>query len=129
LVVLAEGSVPDVRTNSSVALSGTTSWTTTPGELGLLTGRYTTHLAGEAGEEEECRARVAILDNGNEVARFSALQHGTAFEDESGTLEPVAIAIAEPGIHTITAVSIGDPECQAGSEVSSLHLVVAPLGR
>jgi hypothetical protein len=51
LVVVAEGSVTDVRTNSSVALSGTTSWTTTAGELGLLTGRYTTRLAGEAGEE------------------------------------------------------------------------------
>lgn len=129
LVVVAEGSGTDVRTSSSIALSGTTSWTTTPGELGLLTGRYTMRLAGEAREEEECWARVTILDNGKEVSRFAALHYGTAFEDRSGTLEPVAIAIDEPGPHTITAVAYGDPECQAGSEVSSLHLAVAPLGR
>jgi hypothetical protein len=128
-VVAAQGSVADVRGTSAVALSGTTSWTAAPGELGLLTGRYILRLAGIPTEEEECRVNVVIRDNGLDVTHFGAVRHGSTLQEASGTIEPVAIAVGEPGEHTITAASFGSSECAAGSELTSLHLVVAPLGR
>jgi hypothetical protein len=85
-------------------------------------------LAAIPGEEEECRADLTIRDNGIEVAHSGVLRQGSTFQESSRTIEPVAIAIEEPGEHTITATTFGSSECAAGSELTSLHLVVAPLG-
>jgi hypothetical protein len=113
--------------DSPVPVTGTTSWTAAPGELGLLTGRFTASLAGAPGSEEGCSANVVILDNGKQVSRVSGGRFQETFAASSGTLDPVAIAVAEPGTHTITATSYGE-ECRSGSEIS-VHVVVVPLGQ
>jgi hypothetical protein len=127
-VVAAEGKVSDVRTTSGIPLSGTTSWTTTSGGMGLLAARFTASLAKEPGGYI-CEAHVAIFDDGNEVGHFFIQQGEEFFSQSSVSLPGTPIAIDEPGLHTITAESYGSTECQAGSEITSLHVVVAPLGR
>ncbi len=127
LVIDASGKVPDVRAAGGITLTGTTSWTAATGELGLLTGRFTAKLAKEPGGYI-CGVTVTVFDNGTEVARLGMSQGEETFEEKSVTMEPVAIAIHEPGIHTLTARSQGNSACQSGSEISSLDLVVAPLG-
>lgn len=122
----ADGNATDIGTTAGIPLTGTTSWTSAPGEMGLLTGRLTANLAMEPGGEE-CFAAVRVLDNGNEVSHLYLSRFEETFGESFGTLEPVAIAIDEPGINAITATSYG-AECQSGSEIS-LHVVVAPLGR
>ena len=126
-VIDASGNVPNVRTGGGITLTGTTSWTAATGELGLLTGRFTAKLAKEPGGYI-CGVTVSVFDNGTEVAHFGIPQGEENFEEKSVTMEPVAIAVHEPGIHTLTARSQGNSECQPGSEISTLDLVVAPLG-
>jgi hypothetical protein len=126
-VIDASGEVPDVRTTSNVALTGTTSWTPAPGQVGLLVGGFTATLAGDR-PGALCSADIRVFDNGTEVASFF-INHGTqAFVEESVTLAPVTIGITEPGTQTITATSSEGTGCEAGSKIDSLRLAVAPQG-
>ena len=61
---------------------------------------------------------MVILDNGNAVSRFAARQWGATFEDQSGSLEPAAIAI--DSLHLAVAA--------AGSLPSRPMLEIPPAG-
>jgi hypothetical protein len=128
LAVDASGEVADVRTGSSITLESTTSWTSRPGQVGLLLGNMTATLATESGGFGVCFVTVNVFDNGAQVTSFF-VQAGLSgsFEEKSASLSPAAVAIDEPGDHTITA-KFESAECKAGSKIDRLTLLVAPQG-
>jgi hypothetical protein len=43
-------------------------------------------------------------------------------------ISPVAIAVREPGLHTITATYTTGSKCRAGTKIDRLELIVSPMG-
>ena len=127
LVINASGAVADVRTPGSISLNGTTSWTAAPGRVGLLLGKMTTSLAAAPGAVSGCTAVVTVFDNGTQVTSFFVTVGSQSFEERSTNVPPTGIDIDEPGVHTITA-SFQSTECEAGSQIENLTLLVAPQG-
>lgn len=116
-----------VGSAQSIPLSGTTSWTSTSGQVDLLTGTLTATVA-KAPTGYECFAFVAVYDNGVEIGEFGTSSHEESLTERSASLFPVPIGIDEPGVHTFTAKVVGAAECKSGSKIDSLRLVMAPLG-
>jgi hypothetical protein len=132
VVHLTSGEVPgmDHATASSVPLTGESSWTATAGQAGLLFGKITATLAYETGAPiPSCAVQVTVFDDGRAVANTLVATAESTLTETSANLQPLAIAIDEPGVHTIAATATGEPGCQAGSKIDSVHLMVAPLGR
>ncbi len=128
VVDASAGEVAGIKAgNSSVPLTGKTSFTTTPGQAGLLVGEFTATLALEPGGYV-CGAQITVFDNGTRVGSFFVQGNEPTPTEYSASLTPVAIAVAEPGTHTITATAYGSPDCQPGSKFDSVHIMVAPLG-
>jgi hypothetical protein len=127
LVIDASGTVADVRGTGSIPLDGTASWTSAPGQVGLLLGKMTTSLAVETGAISGCTAAVTVFDNGTPVVNFFVTVSGQSFEGRSTNVPPTGIDIDEPGVHTITA-SFQGTGCKAGSEIENLTLLVSPQG-
>jgi hypothetical protein len=109
-------------------MNGATSWSAAPGQVGLLFGQFKATLAKEAGGYI-CSAQIRVYDNGNEVANFFGQQSSETVGQVISTLAPLPIATEEPGTHTITATVFLVGECQAGSKLDSLNLMVEALGQ
>lgn len=123
----AEAIVPGP--SSPLPLSGTTSWTAGPGQFGLLVGRFTATMASEPEPFEFCEVDIRVFDNGREVVDKFLTEDSETLTERSAYLAPVAIAVDEPGVHTVTATYSWTPECEPGSEIDSVRLMVAPQGR
>jgi hypothetical protein len=130
-VDVTAGEIPGMNqeTTSGVPLTGGSSWTPAAGQAGLLFGKVTATLAYEPGEFTfSCPVQVAVFDNGKAVGGVLLTGDKTTFTETSATLDPIAVAIDEPGLHTISATATGSSFCKAGSKIDSVHLMIATLG-
>jgi hypothetical protein len=129
----ASAVIPDVKAQgpeTNAPLAGTSTFTTTTDQAGLLFGKLDATLALEPGGSPfRCGIAFQIFVDGSAVGFLEAETAEEVPTKRSSRLEPVAVAIHEPGSHTITATFFGGTKCLTGSEVESLDLVVAPLGR
>lgn len=129
-VIDARGEVPDVAASGSIALSGTTSWTSGAGQIGLLYGSLTATLGFSPGGGEfeyGCFVAIEVFDNGTDVAEMSAGTSEVALSQRSSKLKFTILDFDEPGEHVLTATASFN-RCQPGSSVDDVHLIVAPLG-
>ena len=104
----ARGEVPDVAASGSVPLSGTTSWTSGAGQIGLLYGSLTATLGFSPGGGEfeyGCFVAIEVFDNGTAVAEISAGTSGTALTQQSSKLKFTILDFDEPGEHALTATA------------------------
>jgi hypothetical protein len=127
----AKGEVADLKISSpvDVPLSGTTSWTSTAGEAGLLFGKLDATLATEPpGGFISCEVTVQVFVDGKYLGFFGAQNTQQSFAGSTVTLAPIPVAVHEQGTHTISAKAFGRSECQPGSKLNSLQLVVAGFG-
>jgi hypothetical protein len=130
LAVDASAEAIDPGPLSPLPLVGTTSWTAGPGQFGLLVGRFTATMASEPEPFEFCEVHVHVFDNGREVvSKFLTEDNEATLTERSADLAPVAIAVDEPGVHTITATYSWTPECAPGTEIDSVRLMVAAQGQ
>jgi hypothetical protein len=127
-VVIADVKAQGTETNAP--LVGTSTFTTTAGQAGLLLGKLDATLALEPGGSPfNCGIAFQVYVDGTRVGFLEAETSEAVPTKVSNRLAPVAVAIHEPGLHTVTATFFGGTKCLAGSKVESLDLVVAPLGR
>jgi hypothetical protein len=127
----AKGGVADLKISSpvDVPLGGTTSWTSTAGEAGLLFGKLDATLATEPSSGFlACEVMIQVFVDGRYLGFFGAQNTQQSFADSTATLAPIPVAVHEQGIHAISAKAFGRPECQPGSKLDSLQLVVAGFG-
>ena len=127
----ASGEVADLKITSpvDVPLSGTTSWTSTAGEAGLLFGSLDATLATEPpGGFISCEVSIQVFVDGKNAGFFGAQNTQQSFAESTTTLAPIPVAVHEQGTHTISAKAFGRSECQPGSKLNSVQLVVAGFG-
>jgi hypothetical protein len=136
------GAFPAISPAGPIALSGTTTWTPGPGQVGLLSAQLVDRVAvaNGPGSSEYCEPTIAIKDNGRLLGSMGGFQYGANSISNQTTLErhfaaPVEtmIGVLEPGTqNTITAEYVTGPqsllECKAGSQVEEVRVVVAPQG-
>ncbi len=127
----ASGEVADLKITSpvDVPLDGTTSWTSTAGEAGLLFGKLDATLATEPGGGFSCEVSIQVFVDGIYAGFFGAQNSQQSFAESSRVLTPIPVAVHESGTHTISAKAFfGTSQCQSGSKLDSLQLIVAGLG-
>jgi hypothetical protein len=121
-------------TSGPLSLTGNSSWTSTAGQFGLLAGKATMRLARLPEGGGACIAQIKVFDSGRQVASATSYTYNTSPETFSVRLESAEIAIDEPGTHTLTATvefrgEISGNDCSPESEVETVHIMVASLGR
>jgi hypothetical protein len=114
-------------TSATVMLGGTTSWTPGADQAGLLFGKLAYTEGGLAGNS--CTLGFRVFDNGTLVSILepSGLT-GEALTERTLRISPVAIAVGEPVLHTISATYSTGSKCLAGTKLDRLELIVSPLG-
>jgi hypothetical protein len=132
-------SVPVDESTHAIALTGTTSWTAPPGEVGYLAVQAIMKLATNTtapAPYESCTPSLRVYDNGVYVGENSVVFGNSGPEAATfNTFRPenieATIGVAEPGIaHTITVEYEGQQAwgCKPGSEIETLGIVVIPQG-
>jgi hypothetical protein len=138
--------VPLTTGTYAIPLSGTTSWTPAPDEIGIVSAQMVALLAvnhATSGTEpiEECEPEVVLRDNGRSLGFLGGFASGANSLSNQTTLEKhysslgETIGVLEPGTqHVFTAEYIGNglnthvTGCKAGSEIQEVRIVVAPQG-
>jgi hypothetical protein len=124
----AEGvAVPQTNTETEIPLSGTMSWTPAADQVGLLTGTVTGKLVRRR-SEYDCSAYLHEIVDGISVG-VVILSAQVPPRETSANFAVSPIGLDEPSSHTVTIKVSGSPECAAGSELTSVHVVVSPLGQ
>ncbi len=133
-------SVPADETNRPIALSGTTTWTPPPDQVGHLAAqaifKLATNTTDPPGAFESCSPSLNILDNGERVGSTRIVfNNGSSEATTFATFRPeeieATIGLLEPGAaQTITAEYDGEMAsgCRPGSVIEALRIVVVPQG-
>jgi hypothetical protein len=128
LAIDAGTQVEDAQISSpSLALSGKTSWTAGPEQVGLLFGEGTVLLAAKPGSYF-CGVGIRVFDNGTFVGEMYNSTYSETLVELGINMESFVIDFHQQGLHTITAAFNGSPECQAGSKVTEASVAVVALG-
>ncbi|MGH2938629.1 MAG: hypothetical protein ACRDPE_10975 [Solirubrobacterales bacterium] len=127
----------DTPNGTSVPLSGTTTWSPSGGEAGLLTLETKATLATKTETAEECDPVVEVFDNGRFVGSAGFKLVGgagsTTLTDHYTAGGVTSIGLLTGGTNTITA-RFNAPfagqvtGCAAGSKIDSFRVVVEAMG-
>ncbi|HEY2716330.1 MAG TPA: hypothetical protein VGI73_08935 [Solirubrobacterales bacterium] len=132
------GSVPIDGTTHPLSLSGVTTWTAQPRQVGLFAAQAIFKVAFEnqTSPIEACTVTVSLFDNGNWIGQISmpfinTVPEATTFKAYFPPVAESTLGVVQPGIaHTITAEYDGTAagSCKAGSEIEKLRVVAVPAG-
>jgi hypothetical protein len=132
--------IPDTTTAVQIPLTGTTTWTPDPGQVGLASAQMIGKVAKTGGGPIECQVTVSVQANGkpfgNTMQLFPNLTEPTVFQQTLsnagaqaiGLLEPASTPLTITAVLSATAHSAPNEGCAPGTELEKLRVVVSAQG-